>query len=303
VLPYTAYLRVYEPVTAFPEPSRTLWTAYADSRRRPRRIHALAAEHLEAKHRLSGSPPVVAPEHESQDAYIRRSQNTIYVCPWETRLRSWLAYSRFKEETPFRLAASYIPASVSRRLEEAVERWRSAGRSLRPHILSSNWHVPMAWFVPFAAQERCLMLGEPKPRVLETPKGAATLGEPEVRGSAKSAGQRTLLYVTSMGDARARLDSALPIVSIQDDGSDLTLGGLEDLARWLASFDPNALLELDYGGLVHLMDDQSLTTDESVAEVNVALAATIRRERELSVAMYRRVRARWRSIKALESAN
>ncbi|MEV4252994.1 hypothetical protein AB0J52_07470, partial [Spirillospora sp. NPDC049652] len=61
VFPYAAYLRVYEPVTAFPEPARTLWTAYAESRRRPRRIHALEVEHRRAARRMVGYPPEVAP--------------------------------------------------------------------------------------------------------------------------------------------------------------------------------------------------------------------------------------------------
>jgi hypothetical protein len=305
VLPYTAYLRVYEPVTAFPEPARTLWTAYADSRRRPRHIHAPAAEHLEAERRLASSPPVVAPEHESRDAYVRRFQNTIYICPWETRLRSWLAHSRFRREAPPGLAASCVPETVSRQVEESFERWRRAERRpLHPHILSSNWHVPAAWFVLFAAQERCLMLGETKRHILETPKGASALGAPGVRGPAMASGQRTLIYVTSMGEARARIEAAIPVVSVQDDAaSGLTLAGLEDLARWLASFAPGALLELDYGGLVHLLDDETLTADESAAEMSVALAATARRESELSVAMYRRLASRWARTRALESAN
>ncbi|MFD0856089.1 hypothetical protein ACFQ07_27875, partial [Actinomadura adrarensis] len=291
VLPYTAYLRVYEPVTAFPEPARTLWTAYADSRRRPRRIHALAAEHTEAKRRLASSPPVVVPEHESRDGYVRRSNDTIYVCPWETRLRSWLAHSRFRRETPSRLADFCVPETVSRQAEASFERWRRAEpRPLQPHILSSNWHVPLAWFVLFTAQERCLMLGEKKPRVLETPNGPSALGEPDMRSAAMASGQRTLIYVTSMGEARARVEAALPIVRVQDDDTfdkfGLSSSDLEELARWLGAFAPDALLELDYGGLVHLLDDGTLTADESAAELSVALAATARRERELSVAMY-----------------
>ena len=304
MFPYAAYLRVYEPVTTFPEPSRTLWTAYADSRRRPRRIHALGAEHLQAKYRLVASPPVVVPEHESGDAYVRRSHNMIYICPWETRLRSWLALTRFKEETPSRVSASYVAPSELRRVEERFERWKMTGRSLRPHILSSNWHVPPAWFVPFAAQERCLLLGESRMRVPEAPKGAPTLGEPTGRNRALAAGMRTLIYVTAMVDARARVDAAMPIIDAhQDRAFGLDAGQVGTLREWLASFHPRALVELDYGGLVHLMDDQALNADQSVAEVGVALAAMARREHELSLAMIRRLHSRWRPIKALASAN
>jgi hypothetical protein len=64
------------------------------------------------------------------------------------------------------------------------------------------------------------------------------------------------------------------------------------LDRWLSEFHPRSLVELDYGGLVHLIDDQALCADQSVGEVRVALAAIERGEKELTTAMYSRVRAR-----------
>jgi hypothetical protein len=188
-------------------------------------------------------------------------------------------------------------------VEEGFARWKLTGHPLRPHILSSNWHVPLAWFVAFAAQERCLMLGESKARVPEPPKGAPTLGEPTGRSPAIAAETRTLIYVTAMADARARIDAALPIVGAQSDDSALAAGQVESLRGWLGSFHPRALVELDYGGLVHLLDDQALGADQSVAEIGVALAAMARHETELSVAMHRRLQARWSPVKALESAN
>ncbi|MFC5750383.1 hypothetical protein [Actinomadura rugatobispora] len=277
MLPYAAYLRVYEPVTAFPEPARTLWTAYADSRKRPRRVHALRAEHLQARRRLVASPPVVAPERESADAYVRRSHDMLYICPWETRLRSWHAFSRFRQETSALMAACYMPPDVMRRVEEESRQGTS-----RPHILSSTWHVPPSWFALFTAAERCLLLG-------------GTAAEQRGRGPATAAATRTLIYVTTMAEARTRVEAALPYAP--------GTGHLETVARWLAAFHPRALVELDYGGLVHLLDDDFLRADESVAETGVALAAAARGEAELATAMRRRLRARWRHVRALESAN
>jgi uncharacterized protein YfaQ (DUF2300 family) len=49
---YAAYLRVYEPVSAFHELDRSRWTAYADSPARPRRRDSLVAEHAEAVRRV-----------------------------------------------------------------------------------------------------------------------------------------------------------------------------------------------------------------------------------------------------------
>ena len=305
VLPYAAYLRIYEPVTAFPEPARTLWTVYAESRRRPRRIHALGVEHHEAALRLTGTPPEVAPERESRDAYVRRLDDMIYICPWGTRLRSWLAFERFRDRHSAGVAAAFVPPPVAERVLADFERWKHAGRPLRPHILTSTWHVPLDWFVPFARGERCLMLGTPGTGYRKSDDAPE---EPAGHGPATAAPARTLSYVTSMGEARRRVAAALPVVrEYLGDGTEevylLSAGRLETLARWLGEFHPHALVELDYGGLVHLLDDRTLRADESVAEMTVALTGMERGEVELTVAMYKRLLARWRPVRALEAAN
>ena len=301
MLPYAAYLRVYEPVTAFPEPARTLWTAYADSRRRPRRVHALGAEHLEAARRFTGAPPEPVPARESRHAYVRRTAEMIYVCPWETRLRSWLAFDEFRATLPAGVADAFVPTEIADQVTYEFERWRQAGRSLRPHILSSTWHVPLAWFVAFASTERCLLLGA---EVRAKRKAMAGSEENPGRGPASALPARTLIYVTGMAAARRRVTGALRTVRANlDDEAALAPGQVESLARWLAEFHPQALVELDYGGLVHLLDDRTLSADESVNEVGVALAAMERGEVELAVAMYKRLLARWRPVRALESAN
>ncbi|MEU5876142.1 hypothetical protein [Spirillospora sp. NPDC047279] len=305
MLPYAAYLRVYEPVTAFPEPARTLWTAYADSRRRPRRIHALGAEQREATRRLAESPPRPVPEHESRDAYVRRSADMIYVCPWETRLRSWLAFDRFQATLPAGVADAFMPASVADRVEDDFGRWKATGRTLRPHILSSTWHVPLAWFVAFGPAERCLLLGRP---ATAERKSTPCIGENPGRVPATAAVTRTLIYVTAMAEARRRVAAALRVVRDNlgegtGETTVLSAGRVESLGLWLGEFHPRALVELDYGGLVHLLDDRTLRADESVKEVGVALAAMERGEAELAVAMYKRLLARWRPVRALESAN
>jgi hypothetical protein len=110
------------------------------------------------------------------------------------------------------------------------------------------------------------------------------------------------MYVTSMADARRRVFKAIMIVRATL-GVGPVYAQVETLSRWLTEFDPGALVELDYGGLVHLLDDQALRADESVTEVAAALAGMEQGERELAVAMYARFFTRWRLIRALESAN
>src|SRR6266700_513966 len=230
---YAAYLRIYEPASAFHEPDRSRWVAYADSATRPRRRDSLAVEHAEALRRAITTPLVRVPERESEHAYVRRVDGIIYVCPWQTRLRCLLAHGQMRSESDDDPALA-APA--------------------RLHILASTWTVPLTWFVPFAPAERWLSLGEGRAR-------AAVL-EP----------------------ARA-------------------VGDLAEVGRWLEDFHPYSLVELDYGGLVHLVSDDALCADQSVAELRAAIDGAARGEYELAVAMYMRARDRWRAFAEFEQAN
>src|SRR6266702_3839563 len=106
---YAAYLRIYEPASAFHEPDRSRWVAYADSSTRPRRRDSLAVEHAEALRRAITTPQAAVPERESEHAYIRRADGITYVCPWQTRLRCLLALVRPGEAGPARLVRAVRP--------------------------------------------------------------------------------------------------------------------------------------------------------------------------------------------------
>ncbi|HEU5156693.1 MAG TPA: hypothetical protein VFU43_06815 [Streptosporangiaceae bacterium] len=329
MLPYAAYLRVYEPLSAFPEPDRSAWARYADSPDRPRRIAALAAEHDAAIHRLVARPQVVAPADESTDAYVRRTTDMTFVCPWQTRLRSWTAFSSFRATLPRVVADSFAPRSEAERVEADFERWKRRGDTLRSYILSNTWHVPFAWFIPFSADERCLALGpsagpERDARSGGRSHGRSTTGSTEESGIGSASGScagstawpgtagpqataipaRTLLYVTSMIQARRRVGAAVGALrgAAGEPGTGLGVGDAEALGRWLEGFHPGALVELDYGGLVHLIDDEALRADESVAEA-AAMLDGMMRDPVVARAMYERLRSRWRSVQALANAN
>ncbi|GAA1112625.1 hypothetical protein [Nocardiopsis composta] len=307
MLPYTAYLRVYQPLTAFPSAERAYWLEYAESPERPRRAGAVAAEHRESLRRLVAAPPRPAPEEESGDAYVRRMGGRTYICPWQTRLRSWLGLREFRTETPAALSPAYLPEAVARSAEDAFRRWRDRGEPLRTHILTSNWTVPLPWFAPFSAEERCLVLeGGADPaaeREAEQEAGRDSGGPAAPGGAPRRTAPRVLLYVTEASLARERLERA--VAALQENiGDGPLLAAAERLEDWLASVaHPDALLELDYGGLVHLLDDERLREDESAAEVAAAVAGLERGEDELAVAMYRRAAQRWKSVRALERAN
>jgi hypothetical protein len=321
MLPCAAYLRVYEPLSAFGRAERARWEAYAASADRPRRADALEAEREEALRRIIALPPIVAPAKESDQAYVRWADGITYVCPWQTRLRSWLALGRLRATTRPPLADAFAPGEAGRAAEEFA-RWEMKGVAPRVYIQSSTWSVPPTWFVPFAPAERWLVLG--------------ATGERESSRPATASATRTLIYATTMAQARRRVARALGTVRRipgtaqapreapggrapgQLTGVPGAKGGqgapptaalvrisaaLEEVGRWLEEFHPHSLVELDYGGLVQLLDDDALRADQSVAEVSAAVSALASREFELAAAMYQRLRARWRELEAIEQGS
>jgi hypothetical protein len=389
VLPYAAYLRVYEPLSAFSEPERSRWAAYAAAPQR--RGSTLEAEHADALRRLIAVPPIVAPARESGAAYVRRADGVVYICPWQTRLRSWLALERLRASLPPALTDSFVPRRIADGAAADFARWHAHATSLRTHILTATWHVPLAWFVPFGPPERWLVLGGD----VGTDRSPATA-------------TRTLIYLTTMAQARRRVARAIGAVrrglsglpanshpygdqrppaggrsadsdhggdngsgygrstgAVQPSGpgqsgdtaapgaahpdaiprrgggrhaggpgrhgrrqGDLPRQGgrsghaaesrlagatgattpaavteIEEVGRWLEEFHPRALVELDYGGLVHLLDDGALRADQSVAEVAAAITGLETGELELAVAMYQRLSRRWRTLQAAETAS
>jgi hypothetical protein len=297
VLPYTAYLRVYEPLSAFPEADGRRWAEYAASAGRPRRAGALAAEQAESRARAIASPPRPAPERESDDAYVRWLEGVTYICPWQTRLRSWLVLSRLRTAAPSLTKAAFSAHHADAAVRDFAQ-WRSQEYSPRVYIQASTWSVPFAWFVPFAINERWLVLG--------------VSGDRGEGGRATAAGTRTLVYATAMSQARIRVAKALAVIrpakssraAVPWCGDPASLlAELREVGAWLEEFHPHSLVELDYGGLVHLLDDDALCSDQSVAEVSASISAVAAGEVEFATAMYRRFVRRWRALEALEQAS
>ncbi|WP_229691061.1 hypothetical protein, partial [Sphaerisporangium melleum] len=222
-----------------------------------------------------------------------RIEETLYVCPWQSRLRSWLAFARFRGATPVKLADRFVPRAIAEQTADDFDRYKQqlGSSALRTHIRTSTWHIPSPWFVPFDSAERWLVLG----RQEEQPAG-------EPAASTTTAPARNLLYVTSMAQARRRVARALVVIR-RHVGEVSTLTEVEEVGRWLEDFHPHSLVELDYGGLVHLMDDATLQADQSAAELAAALTGLDTGQEELAYAMYQRVIVRWKSIQALETAN
>ncbi|MBP0459690.1 hypothetical protein [Streptomyces montanisoli] len=296
LVPYTSYLRVYEPLAAFPEPERAHWTRYARRGRTPTAQDELRRSLAD----LLPTPPVPVRVHESADAFVAEVDGVVCVCPWRTRLRGWLALEELAQELPGSLLDAVLPPVVRDQAAADYERWREGNPDARPWIRTSVWQVPVGWFTLFADDEREY---EPAPG-----DGGPGEDDPGDRGPGEDgpgeAGARgpLLRYRTPMVQARRRLARALKALrDTMDDGP--LIEGLVDVGRWLEEFHPRSLVELDYGGLVHVLPDEHLAKDHSAADVAEGIAALREGDGEGAGAAYARFTERWRAVKRLQFAN
>ncbi len=273
LVPYASYLRVYEPLAAFGEPERGHWTRYA-------RRGDLPTAQDELRGSLAGlvpTPPVAAPVHESGDAFVAVVDGAICVCPWRTRMRGWLAMSELGGLFPATVLDAVLPPVVRGQATADYERWAERNPDARPWIRTTVWHVPVRWFVLFDDEER----------------------ECVTDGSAEG---RLLRYRTPMVQARRRLARALRTLRETVDEGPLT-EGLVEVGRWLEEFHPRAMVELDYGGLVHALSAEKLAGDRSAADVAEGIAALRSGDNDAAGVAYGRLAERWRAVRDLQSSN
>jgi len=188
------------------------------------------------------------------------------VCPLDTRARAAAALLGFLgDETPLlRRTALPVPETVARRRAEAAVAELGEGAA---HVVSASWTVPLPWFALVDPEERQLRLD----------------------------GRRRVWWRVPMGRALARAAQAERIVrdGLGDTGpADV----LAETATWLARFDRASVVELDYGGVVELVDDEALRNDDSADQVRDALQALREGDTAAARASYDRLREFWAAV-------
>ncbi|MFC5640894.1 hypothetical protein [Kitasatospora cinereorecta] len=284
--PYAAHLRVYEPLAAFPAAARTRWQAYAaangpDAEGADQPVAGAAlAEQREALAELAARTPRPLPEHESERAFVRVLDGVVHICPRTTRLRSWLALEELHRTLPAHLLDTVLPPAVRAAAEADRTAWRTAHPDARPWILTSRWEVPVRWFLPFGEEDRRYV-----------PAGEGERPTPPA-----------LFYLTPMVQARRRVARGYRVLRERLPRGPL-VEGAEQVGRWLEEFHPRSLVELDYGGLVHLLGPAQLAEENSVAELTAGLGALRSGDGEAALAAYETLTARWRKVLALRQAS
>ncbi|MDP9393105.1 MAG: hypothetical protein M3Q27_02070, partial [Actinomycetota bacterium] len=216
----------------------------------------------------------LGPESEQRRAYVLQVGEDLLVCPWQTRLRAWEALEAVRRELPAETFAACWPVAAVREADAEHSRWRADHPEARPHILSSRWAVPLPWFALVAPEQRTVSLDGP----------------------------RELVYRSPMVQARTRAARALRSMrrGVQDGP---VTDELAEVGRWLEQFHPRSWLELDYAGLVGILDDEALRSDCSAEDVAEGLSALDAGDVPRAARAYARLRDRWTRVAAVGRAS
>lgn len=275
---FAAYLRVYEPLTAFDRERQVYWRRYVREGRAiapvegPIRQRTAVLEALGVGWtRLPDLP---------EDAYVLETEDTLLVCPWNLRVRVAEAALSARDGVPAVLADAFVPSKLAGLAKSVVDDWRSGSQVLergmpRVHEQISTWGIPLCWFVFVDLSERELML------------------EP---------GNRMLRYRTEISKARRRAHRAHSVLR-KALGNVPVTEAVEEGSRWLEEFHPRSVVELDYGGLVGLLPDETLRADDSPGLIAAGLAALSRGESDAASETYEQIMTRWRAVQLLERSN
>lgn len=258
-----AYLRVFEPLDALPIPERERWGRYVADGRGLTVGAAVATESRTAAARLvTRRPP-----RDDQAALVRRVGQRIHICPLGLTQRHAVALLAFRGAVPEPAASAFVSHDEARAALTAVRRLRRP-----PHIQEASWQVPLRWFVAFAPDDR---------HFVNPPEGSAP----------------RLTYLTSARAALRRLDRASGVVEAMVEGSEELVEALAEMLDWLAKFDEDSLVELDYGGLVTFIPAADLATDSSCEELWEAIGNLERGDPDAALAGYESLSDRWQLLR------
>jgi hypothetical protein len=265
----TSYLRVYQPLSAFPAEEREQWLQQDAGDDLP---DVRASRRWLISAALPDRTLLSAP---TEGAIVRRDGEDILVCPWRTSLRMLAGLLAFRNSIPDEVAEAFVPESEARRAAHELATLGEEHPEVRSHILHANWHVPLRWFAAFEDSERILTEDKDGLRVR---------------------------YETSLDNARTRLTRALTILenSWIDDG---VTAAIRELTEWLEEFDGGGLLELDYGTVAGMFGDEDLVEDRSASEVGACLDALDAEDILRAGRMFGILTDRWTEVRAREVVN
>jgi hypothetical protein len=291
--PFVAYLRVYEPLSAFDTQLSNRLRNVIETGPLVRSAVSEREREMWFRSQLS-VPPRLLPGESADGKPSSRSIRDVLglkpdevpgadpkigplVCPLDVMPRSAAALVGFIATAHPALRDAAITASL-----DAVRARAASILSEQPsgavHAVSTTWTVPLPWFVMFDPTQRRIKLAK------------------------RAAPERECSWRATMVDARQRVAHAYELTA-STFGEQGPAKVLEDTAGWLEHFDDNSAVELDYGGLVQLLDDEELTEDSSCEDVNAIVAALDAGDAEEVAERFDQLREFWGHLAIKERFN
>jgi hypothetical protein len=181
-------------------------------------------------------------ERSGDDAYTTEWRGKVYRCPRTPMVRMLEGLLALRAASS-QLGPPLFPQSTADEARDLLQALKKSDGGVA-HILTSAWHVPIRWFVPFAPDQR---------EIVDTP-------------------ERHIRYRQLVDDGLGRLDQAIGILGRSDIPPAIT-AEVRELRAWLGDFPRSAMVELDYGSVARFFADVELALDQSVADLWASLDA------------------------------
>jgi hypothetical protein len=198
-----------------------------------------------------------------------------YVCPRTPRLRMLEGVLAVRRAYGQLGRASVIPEDVARSAARELEALKEEDPSLRAHILTSAWHVPLRWFALFSDDRR---------EVVERP------------------GYQTIRYRTDYREAMDRLHRCLTILR-RSEIPESIVAEVAELGEWMNDFPADAMVELDYGTVGGDFSTSDLTFDRSAEDLWDSLEALEDGDWQTAGQAYAALVTRWAPAMAVSYSN
>jgi hypothetical protein len=275
VVPYAAYLRVYEPVEFLPAPPGEEVPAIGDAAAPdPQQLTSAEQERSRRAAVLGGA--VVAVDAADEAAFVLRRGGRTFVAPADEQVRSWVALGRLADTLSPSAARALTSQLLLDRADEALRAWRHGHPDAVPHVREATWRLPVAWLL---------------------------LAAPDEQDPYQVGDEMTARYLVPMAQARRRIARALAAARRHFPESD-DVAELVDLGRWLEAFHAHSWVELDLAGLglaVQAADPSE--PDRSLQDVQAAVEALRNGRVDEAIERYRDVTVWWGSLALREHAN
>jgi len=277
-------LRVYEPLESFPEDRRQRWARYIESGA----PLPVSWPYREAAHEGLGHVGLLYPVP-GEHAYVRRLNGGWLVCPWDNRVGVLTGILDFRGAAPAGVADVLVPGPEAARAAVELERLRRENPGVRDNVVTAAWQVPFRWLAAFDDAERILTSERPSPKL-------GPLNRAGDRGAVR------LRYETDLSLGVARLRRARDI--LDEAGMDESIVmPVAELADWMAGFDADSTVELDYWSLTGLIPVEDLETDRSAGEISACLEAMELGDIEESRQRYSALATWWEQVRSVERTN